>query len=103
VRATAREEIRCGVMINAALGQHESRDRVEAGFLEGIEAPVEHTLVLAPARTLSEVLFHSLSFGSKAHALNGRRDRSITRTRDARTSPERGMPGSSPRRRIDRP
>jgi hypothetical protein len=73
VRAAVREEIRRGVVVDAALGQHERCDRVEAGFLKYVETPVEHALMLAHAGTLSDLLFHSLLFGSREAALNGRK------------------------------
>jgi hypothetical protein len=88
VRAAAGEQIRCDVMVDAALGQHEGRDRIEAGVLEGVETPVEHALVLAHSGPLSELLFHTLVFGSKETALNGLRQQRLTQTRDAPTSPE---------------
>ena len=89
MRAAVGEQIRCDVMVDAALSQHEGRDRIEAGFLEGVETPIEHALVLAHAGPLSELLFHTLVFGSNGAALNDRREqRGLTRARDAATSPE---------------
>ena len=88
VRAAAGEQIRCDVMVDAALGQNEGGDRIEAGVLECVEAPVEHTLMLAPAEPQNDLLLHPLFFGSEETPLNGRRQQGLTRTRDAPTSPE---------------
>ena len=74
MRTAVGEQADCDVQIDVLqIGQCEGCDRVEAGFFEGVESPVEHALVLARARTLNELLFHTLSFGSKEAALNGRR------------------------------
>ena len=88
MRTAAREEIRCRVMVDAALGQHEGCHWIEAGFLEGIEAPVHYTLVLASGGPLCELLFHTLSFGSKEGVLNGRRRQKRHSNEGCPTSPE---------------
>jgi len=101
VRAASCEKICCGVMVDFALGESEGCDRVEAGFLEGIEAPVEDALVLAPGGSLCEHRVHTSPSALKRTPSMAEGMESITRSRDARTSPERGMPGGSRTRRID--
>ena len=89
MRTAAREQIRCGVKVDGTLGEHQGCDRIEAGFLEGVETPVEHALMLALAGPRNELVFHTLVFGSNEAALNGRRrQQGFTRARDAPTSPE---------------
>jgi hypothetical protein len=73
VRAAAGEQVRCHVIVDAALGQNEGRNRIEAGFLEGIETPVEHALLLALAGKPNQLLLHTDVFGANEAALNGRR------------------------------
>ena len=75
------------MVVDVALRQGEGCDWVEAGFLQCIEAPVEHALVLAPGGPLSEDRVHTF-----ASALKG----TPSTVEDVEASLERGMLGRPP-------